>query len=357
MPFALAGIEIDRNEAVAEQAGAGAMPAEEVARRRFDVEKGEVQFGIDRHLCPHAGVAIGVGAVVVPGVIAKFAGLGDGVEGPQPLAGAHIEGANIALGVVVIDRREAFAEGGADDDGVARNGGRRMDAGLAGFKVLDLLIPVLLEVDDAVFAEIGVGLAGIGIKADQAIADGGVKDAALGAVAPIAEPAARKRPRAFGAALAFVEAERPQQFAGDGVERDDGAAGAGGGIDDAIDGQRRAFQLVLRPAAEHVGLEAPGDFKILEIVAVDLIERQIAAAGEIGIVGGPVDSVGRRLADDAGAIQLRHGGAHGSKQQGQAEGQRGPAGGDHRKSPSIMCLGARPGASAHCVDLRERRLE
>ena len=50
----------------------------------------------------------------------------------------------------------------------------------------------------------------------------------------------------------------PFQFAGLGIQRHHGAARTGGGVDRAVDFQRRAFQLVFRMGAQRVGLEMPG---------------------------------------------------------------------------------------------------
>ena len=112
MPAALPGLQVNGDKAVAEQIGSGALAAEKVRRWRFHREIGEAKVFIDGHLRPHTGVAVHIGRIVQPGLIAELAFLRHGVEGPHALAGAHVEGAHIALGVVVGLGREAFAEGG-----------------------------------------------------------------------------------------------------------------------------------------------------------------------------------------------------------------------------------------------------
>ena len=46
---------------------------------------------------------------------------------------------------------------------------------------------------------------------------------------------------------------------------------------------------------EVVGLEAPGDFELAEIAGVDLIERRVLAAAQIGGVRGPLAVLRARL--------------------------------------------------------------
>src|SRR6185369_17791054 len=104
----------------------------------------------------------------------------------------------------------------------------------------------------------------------QAVPGRDIEDAFVAAaVAPVGEPAARQLARRHAGAFAFTQAVRPEQLAGLAVERDDGAPRAAGGVEDAVDRERRAFQLVLRPRAEDVGLEAPRDLECAEVRRVD----------------------------------------------------------------------------------------
>ena len=87
-------------------------------------------------------------------VVAGLALLRDRVEGPQPLAGAHVEAADVAFIVLETLRRRAFAKRRADDDDVAADDRRALKADLAGGQVgQNLLIDVRLEIDAAVRAE------------------------------------------------------------------------------------------------------------------------------------------------------------------------------------------------------------
>ncbi len=80
----------------------------------------------------------------------------------------------------------------------------------------------------------------------------------------------------------------PQQFAGGCIQRDHRTARARSGVEDAIDHQRRAFQLEFRTVAEVVGLESPGDLEFVEIGGVDLIERRVAKIAEVAGIGWPL---------------------------------------------------------------------
>src|SRR5207249_3758798 len=51
--------------------------------------------------------------------------------------------------------------------------------------------------------------------------------------------------------------------------------------------ERRAFELELWTRAEVVGLETPGDFELIEVAAVDLIERGVPGAANVGGVVRP----------------------------------------------------------------------
>ena len=96
----------------------------------------------------------------------------------------------------------------------------------------------------------------------------------------------RRAPRAF------VLAVDPEQFAGSGIERDDGSARAGGRIDHALDHDGRALEFVFGPCAEAVSLEAPGNFQLAEVRRIDLIERRIAVVVQISGVGRPLAVLG-----------------------------------------------------------------
>jgi len=79
----------------------------------------------------------------------------------------------------------------------------------------------------------------------------------------------------------------PNQLAGVGFERDYRSSGTCGRVEHAVYHERRAFELELGPRAEVVGLEAPCDFQLVEVLGVDLIERRVSRPCKITSVVRP----------------------------------------------------------------------
>ena len=154
-----------------------------------------------------------------------------------------------------------------------------------------------LQIDDAVGAEGSDHRAGLGVELDEAIAGRHIDDALVAlAVGPIGHAAPRQLPRRDGGALALTQGMRPDHFAGFGIERDHRAPRAGGGVEHALDHDRRAFQLPFRIGTEGIGLEAPGDFRLLKFEASIWDERRVARALDVGGIGRPFAVRGRGLA-------------------------------------------------------------
>src|SRR5215471_1295810 len=189
-----------------------------------------------------------------------------------------------------------------------------MEAGLTGLEIDGLAgsgVHADLEIDHAVFAEGGDHLPVAGIERDHAIAGGDVDHAVVAlAVAPERKSASGELARRNGGTVAFAHAVHPDHLARSGLQRDDGPARAGGCIDDAVDHQWRAFQLVFGARAEVVGFKPPRDFEFAEVGRVDLIQRPIPGARQISGIGWPLGVFGAPLAPG------RHG------QRGYADGQR-----------------------------------
>jgi len=160
----------------------------------------------------------------------------------------------------------------ADNHHILGDGRRRMEADLAGDEI-HLLIVVQLQIDDAALAEPGDRHAGPGIEGDEPIAWRDVQDPIVPAIGPVREAATRELTRRGRAACALVLAVHPQQLAGCAVERHHGAPRPRRRIDHAFDHQRRRLELILGSRAQAVGLEPPRDLELVEVRAVDLIER------------------------------------------------------------------------------------
>ena len=309
VPLALAGLQIDADQGVAEQIVAGPMAAVEVRRRIFDGQVYEARFFVDGDLRPNARVAVDRPRFVFPRVVAELAGLRNRVERPQELAGLHVERAHEPLRVVVRGDRCALAHRRADDHDVLHDGGRRVHADLAGFQI-DLLALAFdgaeLQIEDAALAEGRHERAVFRAQLDELIARRDVNHAIVAlAVGPERHAASGQLPRRDGGALALAQAVRPHHLARPSVERDDRSPRAAGRVENAFDRERRAFELVLGPRAQVVGLEPPRDLELVEVARVDLVERRVARAVHVGRVVRPVAVLRRGLtgglAEDARA--------------------------------------------------------
>ncbi len=99
VPLALAGVEIDGEQRLAEQVVAGPVDAEVVARRLLDGQIDGLELRIDGDLRPDARVARVLVRAAQPALGAELAAHRHRVEDPEPLAGARVEAAHVALDV------------------------------------------------------------------------------------------------------------------------------------------------------------------------------------------------------------------------------------------------------------------
>ena len=130
-----------------------------------------------------------------PGLVAELAGLRDGVEDPEPLAGAHVVRADVALGVVVARARVPARMRRADDDDVSRDDRRAVPGDLAGLMRDRDPGPRFFR-STTPFRRSRRAAPGLRVEADQLIADRDVEDALVAlAVGPVADAASRKPAR------------------------------------------------------------------------------------------------------------------------------------------------------------------
>ena len=308
VPFALAGIDVDRDDAFAEQAVADAVDANRVAGRHLDRQIGEAQLFVGAGLRPHAGIARRFGlAGLQPAFVAHLALARHGVENPFALAGARVIAADITLDAALLGRNAAAQEGRAHDHCVVghQRGGVQPDGF---FFQVHLLVVVGLQIDHAIDSEACHAVAGLGVQRDQAVTGSDIENALGFAVGPIGHAMAGILPGRIAAARAFILAVHPQHLAGGRVQAHHRAAGAGGDIHAALDDQGRAFILVFGPRPQIVGLEAPGDLQLAEILAVDLVQRRIAGVGRVGGIVAPF-GIGGRLRQGGQLRGGKHGGA------------------------------------------------
>src|SRR5206468_7102657 len=97
VPFALARLQIDAHETVAEEVVAGTVAAVEIRRRILDGQIHEAKLFIDGDLRPHAGVAVDGPRFLLPRVVSEFTGTRNRVERPEQPAAADVPRAHEAL--------------------------------------------------------------------------------------------------------------------------------------------------------------------------------------------------------------------------------------------------------------------
>src|SRR5262249_6542794 len=90
---------------------------------------------------------------------------------------------------------------------------------------------------------------------------------------------------------ALVVSIDPDRLACGRVDRRHVAARPRRRVQDTPDHDRRRLKVVVGPRAEIVGLPTPGDAEVLDVVAVDLIERRVLRAARIGAVISPFDGL------------------------------------------------------------------
>src|ERR1700690_4307318 len=152
------------------------MTAIVVSGRHLYRQIDQAEFLVDRNLCPHAGISVRGPRTIKPCVVAKLSRLGNRSESPEELAGAYVEGANQAFGVVVSPRAESIPKRCAHDDFVFRYHRGRMQTYFS-LHQIDLVacadLGSYLQVNHSVFSEGGVRNARFRIECNQTIAGGG----------------------------------------------------------------------------------------------------------------------------------------------------------------------------------------
>ena len=126
VPEILAGARIEGEEAVREEVRAVAIRSVEVIGGRAQREVGYAALFIDGDFAPGVGAADVFPGVWRPGVIAHLAGMRNGVELPDELAGDDVEGAEISRRRLVL-----FAGGGAEDEEILEDAARCAGLNLA----------------------------------------------------------------------------------------------------------------------------------------------------------------------------------------------------------------------------------
>src|SRR5262249_49698876 len=149
------------------------------------------------------------------------------------------------------------------------------------------------QVNDTVLAKRWYSSAGLGVQSNKPIAGRHVKHSLLIAVGPVSQATSRQLPRRVHRALTFELSVHPRKLTRVGPKRHDRPSRPGCGVDHTVNHQRRAFELVFGARAEVVGLKAPGDLELVEIIRVDLIERGISGSVDIATIRRPLPVFGR----------------------------------------------------------------
>src|SRR5262245_3527958 len=106
------------------------------------------------------------------------------MEDPEPLAGPHVEAANVALVVAPTYGTASLGMGGPDDDHILHDNRCGMKADVTGDRI-HLLIVFELQVDDAAFAERGDALTGLRIERDHLISGRDIDDSSGTTIGPV----------------------------------------------------------------------------------------------------------------------------------------------------------------------------
>ena len=248
VPLHFAGIGVEGDDALGVEVVAFADVAVEIGGGVAGAPVEEIQLGIVGAGEPGAAAA-GFPGVAGPGVVAGFAGAGDGVPAPETFAGVGVIGVEEAVEAMI-------AGGDAHDDFIlddhGRGGGPIAFGGFGDFGFPEHGSVTSVEGD-----QVGVG----GAEVDFIAVDG---DAAVGA--------------SLQRGLAFIA---PDFTALAGVE---GVDFVGiGEVHDAIDDDGNGFQ-----AAGGVDVVHPFGDKPLGVFGIDLFEKRMALGVILAVVMEPV---------------------------------------------------------------------
>lgn len=286
-PDEFAGFAAESDDRVGPLVVAGAQAAVVIGAGASCGNEEQVALLVDNHDGP------GVASAAAPGRSLAF-GSGSGricgkrVPAPSKSAGAGVISPHDATSHV---RAMIVVNGGADDDQIVNNGGRRSHVIPTGVVLEDIA-----EADLTFLAEICAGCASSGIDSDKAGVLRGLEDATMARFvfgARAVEPGSNA---AVDEAVAIVAIKinfgvvSPELLSGFGVESDDAVEG-GGQVESAVYQKRSGLEaaaLSSTPGLGNVaGVESPGDFELGDILAVDLGKRGEAHAARVVAVVRP----------------------------------------------------------------------
>ena len=142
VPEALAGPNVQRDDAIAEQIVPRAEPAEVVVRGRVGRQIDDPPFRVGGHGCPRVDVAAPLPGVALPGLVAELTGPGDDVELPEVLPRARVVREDVARNVL-LPRVEPTREVRVADDHHAVHDERRGRIGDVADRIRDPVVGVV----------------------------------------------------------------------------------------------------------------------------------------------------------------------------------------------------------------------
>ena len=211
------------------------------------------------------------------------------MENPEPFAGPDVKAADISDRA----RRGGLASHGgvrrADHDHIAGDQRRGVETN-NGMDEIEILVVFLLQVDHPVVAELRNQMSRLGIQRDHTVSRRDEDDPLVGSIGarPVRETAPRASARSELAADALVELIHPENLAGAGIHGQNRPRRSGRGVEDSVHQQGRSRIEPVGSWPQIVCIQPPRDLQLAEILFVDLVERSVFGARQIGSVGGPV---------------------------------------------------------------------
>src|SRR5262249_6635285 len=142
------------------------------------------------------------------------------------------------------------------------------------------------KLDDSVLSETGIRISSLRIERDELVTDRHIKNAFVCTIGPIGNTVAR--PAARTAPVAFIFLMLPQKGARGCVKGNHTSLRARGKKQASLREKRRALVDEFGAASYGFGLETPGNFQLVKIRCINLIERHVARTGGIVCVMVPL---------------------------------------------------------------------
>ena len=334
VPAPLPGLDVEREDAAAEQVVARPVARVALHRRGIGHEIDEPQLGVGGGGGPRRHVARPLPGVVVPRLVPELAGARDGVELPEHLAGGgvhahdvagHVLDAGLPVARLVADEHHDHT---VHHDGRGRGGDHaelagNAVAGVVAGRAVHPAPPVLDEGRDQVeaagrgkaverdlAAPVLEGAAGLGVERPQEEGGAGDEDHPAPVHLRIGDPLAVGLPGRAQVPDRLGLAEDPERLPRGRIDRHHLPPRRGHRVEDAVHVDRGGPVEVVEVGSEVVAAPDPGHLQVGEVAAVDLLEGGRAGVAGVAAEVAPLPVLGPRQAlRRGGASQQQHGGA------------------------------------------------